>query len=501
MTARLPAALAVACLGTLFAGGATAAPPIAPAVPTAADGFAVSITGPDGSSLAGSGQGGGSFAYPADGSIVSAGSTLVNVSSSPDDGTAYARTELTDVSLFGGEITASSLRAAVSATAASSDFSDSGITNLIVLGQSVSEPGANSGFALGDWGSLSILHESTSEGSGLIPSSRGSVSALYVHLDADHLGLSRGSSILIGYASASAQAPEHGTTTTTGGTTTAPAPAHSTSRSKARSKTTTRPLTGAASNARSGDTRRSSTPIQRRRGGLPVQATIPDVTPKLTASRYVFPVYGPSAYGDSFGAPRGDVSGGWHHGDDIFAPLGAPILAVADGTVFSVGWNDVGGWRLWLRDHAGNEFYYAHLSAYTGLAVDGGHVKAGDVLGFVGNTGDAATTPFHLHFEVHPVALLFLGYDGAVNPTKYLDAWKRLEDVRIRAAVPFSSSAAAVSNAPTPGAILLESSDISTANGLVPDSLRQAMLAKTLQASPKPSVGELPVPLPVLDRA
>ena len=46
------------------------------------------------------------------------------------------------------------------------------------------------------------------------------------------------------------------------------------------------------------------------------------------------------------------VSGGWHHGEDIFGPLGTPLLAVADGTVFSVGWNDIGGWRLWLRDRA-----------------------------------------------------------------------------------------------------------------------------------------------------
>jgi hypothetical protein len=233
----------------------------------------------------------------------------------------------------------------------------------------------------------------------------------------------------------------------------------------------------------------------------PLLLAPPDITPKLTAGGYVFPVYGPSAYGDTFGAPRGDVSGGWHHGDDIFAPLGAPLLAVADGTVFSVGWNDVGGYRLWLRDRGGNEFYYAHLSAYTSLAVNGRQVKAGDVLGFVGNTGDAEGTPFHLHFEVHPVALLFLGYDGAVNPTKYLDAWKRLEDIRIRAAVPFAGPAAEVSSAPAPGAILLESSDISTANGLDPGSLTRAMNAPATVDVTVPHVTQLPVPLPVLDRA
>ena len=214
-------------------------------------------------------------------------------------------------------------------------------------------------------------------------------------------------------------------------------------------------------------------------------------------------MYGPSGYGDTFGGPRADVSGGWHHGDDIFAPLGAPILAVASGTVFSVGWNPIGGWRLWLRDQAGNEFYYAHLSAYSKLAVNGTHVKAGQVLGFVGNTGDAQGTPFHLHFEVHPVSMLFLGYDGAVDPTKYLDAWKRLQDVRILPAVPFDQPQVEISaaNAPAPGAILLESSDISTANGLDPGSLKRAMNGPATVDVTGTGLGQLPTPLPNLDRA
>ncbi len=513
MRARLTATITLAFL--LLGGGAAAAPPLTTVPPTSADGYAISVSGPDGSGLAGT-QGGGSFAYPADGSIVSAGSTLGSFSANQDDGTASARTELTDVSLFGGEITVSSLQAVVTASGTSADLSESGITNLIVLGQSISEPSPNLELALGDWGSLSILGESTSQSSGLLPAWQGSVTALVVHLDADHLGFVRGSTIRIGFAEASGHSPQPtatATTTTTTttmttspGTSTSASPGHPTggggSKPRARPRTATTPLPGAeAGLPAQGEPR--AVGQTKRPNGLPVRTTIPDVTPKLTASRYVFPVYGPSAYGDTFGAPRGDVSGGWHHGDDIFAPLGAPVLAVADGTVFSVGWNDIGGWRLWLRDQEGNEFYYAHLSAYTALAVDGRHVNAGDVLGFVGNTGDAATTPFHLHFEIHPVSLLFLGYDGAVNPTKYLDAWKRLEDIKIRAAVPFSLlPAAASTNAPTPGAILLSSSDISTANGLDPDSLRRAMNAtRPIEEAPKPTVGELPVPLPVLDRA
>ena len=169
-----------------------------------------------------------------------------------------------------------------------------------------------------------------------------------------------------------------------------------------------------------------------------MRTSIPDVTPKLTAAHYVFPVYGPSAYSDTFGAARADVSGGWHHGDDIFAPLGAPILAVADGTVFSVGWNDVGAGASGCATRRGTSSTTRTSPPTPRSPSTAARVHAGDVLGFVGNTGDAATTPSHLHFEVHPVSLLFLGYDGAVNPTKYLDAWRRLEDIRILPAVPFT---------------------------------------------------------------
>jgi murein DD-endopeptidase MepM/ murein hydrolase activator NlpD len=201
----------------------------------------------------------------------------------------------------------------------------------------------------------------------------------------------------------------------------------------------------------------------------------PDVTPRLTAGGYVFPVYGPSSFSDTFGAARGDIASGWHHGDDIFGQLGEPLLAVADGTVFSVGWNDIGGYRLWLRDHAGNEFYYAHLSAYSPFAVNGNQVKAGTVLGFLGNTGDASTTPYHLHFEIHPVGLLYLGYDGAVNPTSYLTAWQHLQDIDFAQVAGWAPPISATSAAPKPGAILLSQTDISTADGLDPGSLRRTL--------------------------
>ena len=208
----------------------------------------------------------------------------------------------------------------------------------------------------------------------------------------------------------------------------------------------------------------------------PVQAPSrpPTVTPRLGERGYVFPVYGPVAFGDTFGAFRPDVSGDWHHGDDIFAPRGTPVLAVAHGVVFSVGWNRVGGWRLWLRDDTGNAFYYAHLSAYSPLAVDGAIVGAGDVLGYVGDTGDAEGTPDHIDFEIHPVGMLERGYDGAVDPTSYLDSWRRLTSLRHASATGWTPRVVA-GDAPKAGAILLQSTDISAAGGLDPASLARVL--------------------------
>jgi murein DD-endopeptidase MepM/ murein hydrolase activator NlpD len=233
------------------------------------------------------------------------------------------------------------------------------------------------------------------------------------------------------------------------------------------------PAPAAAAPKQSAKPRKSESRRPRRTIPPFVRKPLPSLTPRLTERGYVFPVHGPASFTDTFGAGRAVV--GWHHGEDIFAPIGAPVLAVAKGTVFSVGWNDLGGNRLWLRDEQGNEFYYAHLSAFSPLAVDGAHVQAGDVLGFVGNTGDAETTPPHLHFEIHPVGLLPLGYDGVVNPYRYLLAWQRLEDVRFIAGATWTPSLAEASNAPTPGAFLLSSRDIASARGLDRRALRQVL--------------------------
>ncbi len=159
---------------------------------------------------------------------------------------------------------------------------------------------------------------------------------------------------------------------------------------------------------------------------------------------YVFPVLGAGiSYTDDYGAPRAGT--GWHQGTDLFGPTGTPLVAVADGVLSKVGVNTLGGNRLWLTDNQGNTYYYAHLSAFAPAAVDGARVRAGEVIGFLGNTGQAITTPPHLHFEIHPG-----GGDG-VNPYPYLLAWERSADVP-RAYV---AASVATGHVPAAGALLV----------------------------------------------
>ena len=127
----------------------------------------------------------------------------------------------------------------------------------------------------------------------------------------------------------------------------------------------------------------------------------------------LFPVAGHSSrniqsfWGDSRsgGARR-------HQGNDIFAPRGTPLVAVSDGIIRSTKVGGLGGKTVWLRDGEGRglTYYYAHLDSQ--LVRPGQIVSRGDTLGLVGNTGNARTTPPHLHFGIYR--------NGARDPFPYL---------------------------------------------------------------------------------
>jgi len=102
-----------------------------------------------------------------------------------------------------------------------------------------------------------------------------------------------------------------------------------------------------------------------------------------------------------------------HHGIDIFAPRGTPVLAATDGTVRSISPNNLGGNVIWLSDERRRQtLYYAHLDRHA--VGQGDRVRAGDTIGFVGNTGNARTTPPHLHFGIYRRG------QGPIDPLMYV---------------------------------------------------------------------------------
>jgi murein DD-endopeptidase MepM/ murein hydrolase activator NlpD len=118
------------------------------------------------------------------------------------------------------------------------------------------------------------------------------------------------------------------------------------------------------------------------------------------------PVAGPVSFVDSFGWPR--PGGRVHEGIDMISPYGTPIVAVHSGNAVQTP-NSLGGNAVIVYHDGGTDFtYYAHMSSYGAT----GHVAAGQVIGYVGSTGD--TTVNHLHFEYHP------GGGGAVDPYQTL---------------------------------------------------------------------------------
>jgi peptidoglycan hydrolase-like protein with peptidoglycan-binding domain len=128
-----------------------------------------------------------------------------------------------------------------------------------------------------------------------------------------------------------------------------------------------------------------------------------------------FPVQGPCFFGDTWHAPRG--GGRQHEGVDVIADEGKLLYAVVDGEITKQYWDHPGalaGNGLRVEQPNGTYFIYLHLSDFAPGIEVGTKVKAGDVIGFIGNTGSSSTA--HLHFEIHPNG------GSAINPYPYIKA-------------------------------------------------------------------------------
>ena len=157
--------------------------------------------------------------------------------------------------------------------------------------------------------------------------------------------------------------------------------------------------------------------------------------------RLVFPILGAATYTDDFGDPRGQ---GAHEGNDMLAPRRALALAAESGTVKFHTTSSRAGCMLYLEGKSGTEYLYIHLNndltdandnqgtcvpgvAYAKGLKSGAKVAAGEVIAYVGDSGDANGIHPHLHFEVHPKRgpavdgfplLLMLCADEATQSTK-----------------------------------------------------------------------------------
>jgi hypothetical protein len=163
-------------------------------------------------------------------------------------------------------------------------------------------------------------------------------------------------------------------------------------------------------------------------------AGVATASASAAAPRIVFPVLGTATYIDDFGDARGQ---GGHEGNDIMAPRRALALAAEAGTVKFHTTSARAGCMLYLDGKSGAEYLYIHLNndvtdgndnqgrcvagvAYAKGLKNGAKVAAGQVIAYVGDSGDANGIHPHLHFEVHPNG------GGAANPFPYLNKAQRL---------------------------------------------------------------------------
>jgi murein DD-endopeptidase MepM/ murein hydrolase activator NlpD len=401
-------------------------------------------------------------AVPADGSLVTVHAGQVSADSAPATGSATARANarIASASLMGGMVLATGIRVSASATADgtnASGVSSVTFTSLQIAGQTV-RPRPDRSVQLPAGAGTVVVSESV-DSLRMDGGHKGFAVALHLRLKKAFGAAPAGTEVLVGYAEAGAAAPPP-----------APPPPPAPAAPVA-------PAQPAIPNgsALGHDTTRSELPPP---GGFtrtpPISAA---ARAQLLSGEYVFPVVGGARFSDDFGGPRADT--GFHQGIDLFAPDGTPVVALHDGTLFLVGWNRLGGRRIWLDDGHGNLFYYAHLSGFAPLARDGAVVKAGDVIGFVGDSGDAQGTPFHLHLEIHPGGL------WAVPPIEYVTAWLHATPGLTPTVTPATTTPTATGTVPS-AITEAGSTDLGSASGLDDQSLATAAGGSAEAGIPQP---------------
>ncbi len=151
-------------------------------------------------------------------------------------------------------------------------------------------------------------------------------------------------------------------------------------------------------------------------------------TVSVTKGALAVPVAGVprKAIADSWNDARGGGLRG-HHGTDIMAPGGTPVIAAAPGQVEKLFQSGLGGITLYVRSPDRRwTYYYAHLAGYAAGIREGMAVNAGDTLGYVGDTGDAGAGNYHLHFGLTKMQPGERWYQGEnVNPYPLLAGRER----------------------------------------------------------------------------
>jgi len=190
---------------------------------------------------------------------------------------------------------------------------------------------------------------------------------------------------------------------------------------------------------------------------------------------FLFPVEGPTRFVDSFGDVRmsGTAEQHWHEGCDVMAQAGTPLIAVEDGVLTKYGGGDpLGGRSLVLTGASGYWYYYAHLRGFVPTLKQGDVVIAGEVIGYVGSTGDAVAS--HLHFEVHDP-------DGQVLDSYGLlaAAWKaRQQELELPGDDPSADPTTLLTS--TNGAPTATGIDLTQATGAPPDASNALEIAQNL---------------------